>query len=249
MPKASTLTLATAILAGSIISASAADLRVAPPPPPPPPVYNWTGLYLGFGIGVASHEADWAFTNLTTTTNHTWDDTRIQLHAGYQYMFGMGWGGIVLGVDLAAAFPLEDRFGSSACPNPAFLCETRLNGLFTVGGKLGLAWDRFMVYGAGGLALGDVNTHTLFVPTGARVVPDGGLQEGWYFGAGVDWAAYKGNGIDLILGFEYKHIEFDAFRHHLLFGLVDIGNTRDVTFASDQFMAKATIKFDGPRFW
>ena len=59
MPTASRLTLATAILAGSIISASAADMPVAPPPPPP--IYDWTGRYLGFGIGVANHEAEWQF--------------------------------------------------------------------------------------------------------------------------------------------------------------------------------------------
>jgi outer membrane immunogenic protein len=247
MPTASRLTLATAILAGSIISASAADMPVAPPPPPP--IYDWTGWYIGFGLGVANHEADWVFTNLGTIAGHTWDQTRVQVHAGGQYMFGMGWGGIVLGVDLAAAFPLEDRFGSSSCPNLAFLCETRFNALYTVGGKLGVAFNQFMVYGAGGLALGDVNTHTLFVPTNTRFAADGGWQEGWYIGGGVDWAAYKGNGIDLILGFEYKHIEFEDFRHHLLFGLVDVGNTRDVTLTSDQFMAKATLKFAGPRWW
>jgi outer membrane immunogenic protein len=247
MPTASRLSLATAILAGSIISASAADMPVAPPPPP---VYNWSGLYLGFGIGVASPEAEWAFPNTTlTTTNHSWDDTRIQLHAGYQYMFGLGWGGIVLGVDLAAAFPLEDRIGESTCPILTRLCRTDFASLFTVGGKLGFAIDRFMIYGAGGYALADVNTRHLVTATGVVLASHGELQDGWYFGGGVDWAAYTGSGIDLILGFEYKHIEFDAHRHHLLNGLVDIGFTRDVTVTSDQFMAKATIKFGGLRWF
>jgi opacity protein-like surface antigen len=253
MPTASRLTLATAILAGSIISASAADMPVAPPPPP---IYDWSGWYLGFGIGVANHEADWLLTNVGTVTAHSWDQTRIQLHAGSQYMFGMGWGGIVLGVDLAAAFPLEDRIGSSLCPNVAFACETKFNALYTVGGKLGVAFapflgfgGGFMIYGTGGLAIGDINTHSRLIATGARVSPDGNWQDGWYFGGGIDWAAYKGNGIDLILGFEYKHIEFEEFRHGLLFGLVDTGFTRDVTVTSDQFMAKATLKFGGPRWF
>jgi|RhiMethySRZTD1v2_1073278.scaffolds.fasta_scaffold03293_4 opacity protein-like surface antigen len=253
MPKASTLTLATAILAGSIISASAADMPVAPPPPPP---YDWTGWYIGFGIGAANHEVDWAFANLTTTFNNSWDTTRVQLHAGSQYMFGMGWGGIVLGVDLAAAFPLEDRIGAAACPNVAFLCESRFNALYTVGGKLGVAFapflgfgGGFMIYGTGGLALGDFNTRLRRVATDALLSTDGDLQDGWYVGAGLDWAAYKGNGIDLILGFEYKHIEFDATRNGLLFGLVDVGFTRDVTLTTDQFMAKASFKFGGPRWW
>jgi outer membrane immunogenic protein len=253
MPTASRLTLATAILAGSIISASAADMPVAPPPPPP--IYDWSGLYLGFGIGVANHEAEWEFVlrdPARRSLNHDFDQTRIQLHAGYQYMFGMGWGGIVLGVDLAAAFPLEDRFGSSAIgclPVQAF-CETRFNALYTVGGKLGLAFNQFMIYGAGGYAVADVNTHFLVVdgPVGGRQFGDGGWQDGWYFGAGVDWAAYKGNGIDLILGFEYKHIELDAARHFLDFGDVD-RRTRDVTVTSDQFMAKATLKFGGLRWF
>ena len=85
-------------------------------------------------------------------------------------------------------------------------------------------------------------------PGRRRQFADGDWQDGWYFGAGIDWAAYKGNGIDLILGFEYKHIEFEEVRHLLEFGHVD-RRTRDVTVTSDQFMAKATIKFGGPRWF
>ena len=43
------LTIAGALLAGSVAVATAADMAVRPAPPPP--LYDWTGWYLGVGFG------------------------------------------------------------------------------------------------------------------------------------------------------------------------------------------------------
>ena len=251
MRKASGLLVAAALSVGFIGTASAADMAVKARPAPLPTVYNWTGWYYGVGFGVSNNESTFDSVGIVpaTATAHNWDQVRVSLHGGHQYMVGgMGWGGIVFGLDYSASFPLDNVAGVSACPNPAFGCETRLGSLFTGGGRLGIAFDRFMVYGTGGYALGQVKTRFI-PPPGAAASPDAIWQDGFYFGAGVDWMAFKGNGIDLILGFEYKHIDLGTDRHGLFAGAIVPGSTRDVTVTADQFLAKASFKFDGPRWW
>lgn len=64
------LILALGVLAVTAVGAIAADLpRKAPAYTPPPPVFNWTGFYVGGGLGLRSTETDWNTTSLEAFGN------------------------------------------------------------------------------------------------------------------------------------------------------------------------------------
>ena len=57
----------------------------------------------------------------------------------------------------------------------------------SIRGRLGVAFDRFLVFGTGGWAWG--NPSTSYALTGAApFVTNGGSSKGWTAGAGVDYA-------------------------------------------------------------
>jgi outer membrane immunogenic protein len=69
---------------------------------------------------------------------------------------------------------------TTVCGTPG--CETRNDWLGTARGRIGYAFDRWMLYATGGGAFGDV-----------KMTPGAGTSEtdnrfGWTAGAGVEWA-------------------------------------------------------------
>jgi outer membrane immunogenic protein len=246
------LTVAAAALAGSIGAASAADLPVkAPMVAPVIAAYDWSGWYAGVGIGYAWNDTSWRFVlppNPVITP--TYDSAMAGVHGGYQWHF-KAWqnGGIVVGMEYSANFALDDYRGQGvACPNALLTCQVRLEDTFTVGGKLGLTWDRFMIYGQGGWAAAQALTRSFVTLTGV-VNPDQtkAWHTGWYAGGGIDWVFYQTRGTDWIIGVDYKHMEFDTVRHTDFPGFVT-GNTKDIDLTTDQIMARLTVKLNGP-YW
>jgi opacity protein-like surface antigen len=114
------LTIAAALLAGSIAAASAADMPVAPPPPP---AYNWTGWYLGVGVAGVWGESRQTFDPFVIlgilflpggTVGPEFEQAMITFHGGRLHQFGnFGWGSIVVGLDSSASIPLDDSFGTT----------------------------------------------------------------------------------------------------------------------------------------
>jgi outer membrane immunogenic protein len=249
------LTLAGALLAGTVGVASAADMPIRPAPPPPP-VYDWTGYYLGVGFGGLWGDSRQTFDagpGLVApipggTVRPEFDQPLVSVHGGHLHQFGnLGWGSIVIGIDQSFAAPLDNSVGSVACPNVAFNCGTRIQALFTTGGILGLAWDRFMISFRGGWAAGLVETRRHVAATGALFDNTKLWHDGWYIGGGIDWAVYKTAGTSGIIGFEYQHVDLgDRFHCTTGCGIVVPGRDRAVDVTADVFKAKFTVKFDGP---
>lgn len=74
--------------------------------------------------------------------------------------------------------------------------------------RMGLAIDRVMIYGTGGLAVADIkNTYTL-VPFNI-VEPLSDVRAGWTAGAGLDFAVTD----NVIAGIEYRFTKFNEFRN------------------------------------
>jgi outer membrane immunogenic protein len=70
MKRALSLGIGVLALVGSTFTAAAADLGARPVGKAPviaPPVYNWTGFYVGLGLGVRADENDWTTTCLAPT--------------------------------------------------------------------------------------------------------------------------------------------------------------------------------------
>ena len=135
--------------------AMAADMGVPAAPPPPPPAYNWTGAYVGGNIGGVWYDVNRTFPLAPFAIDHTTSDSDgiFGFHAGAQWQWGI-W---VLGVEAAlSGCTGECRSYSGVLPTPPFATnvtsEHKMTNLFTVGPRLGLAFDRSMWFVTGGWA-------------------------------------------------------------------------------------------------
>jgi outer membrane immunogenic protein len=87
-------------------------------------------------------------------------------------------------------------------------CQARGTTLLTAGGRLGWAWNRWLLFADGGWAQLDIETQELTVPP---IVFDHTVHRhnGSYVGGGVEHALTD----HFILGVEYQHVEVDTVFH------------------------------------
>jgi outer membrane immunogenic protein len=168
--------LATIGLAMLAASASAADLprRYGPPVQQQPafvaPMYNWTGFYLGINGGGAWGESSWSSTGSFDVSGALIGGT-----IGYNWQNGP-W---VLGLEGDIDWTNIKDNTTNGCASG---CETANSWLATVRGRVGYAFDRFLPYVTGGLALGDIRARTPGF-TGAEET-----NVGWTVGGGFEFA-------------------------------------------------------------
>jgi outer membrane immunogenic protein len=165
-------------LAGSIGAAQAADLSRPPPPAAAPyysPAYNWTGFYAGLNGGGAFGDSTWSA--IATTYNVSGGMIGGQL--GYNWQMGQFVWGLEGDADWAS---LSGNTTSPACFPAIAPCFTKSDFLATFRGRLGVAFDRFMPYATGGLAIGNIRTSTTTIP-GVDLT-----NVGWTVGAGLEFA-------------------------------------------------------------
>ncbi len=210
--------VATMIVAASAGIASAADLPMRSAPPvfaPPMPVFTWTGFYLGVNAGyvfdgdsrfrtfddpaggnangVSSPAGPVRPGSATVSSNGFTGGGQI----GYNYQFGVG-NGVVVGVEADAAYTDLDRTKSYVLTNPNVsrlsVLHADMDFLGTVRGRIGYAFDQFLIYGTGGFAYGDVSTSTRFyegtVPTSTLSYfgRTSGMRTGYAYGGGIEYA-------------------------------------------------------------
>jgi outer membrane immunogenic protein len=246
-------------------SALAADYAApAYKAPPPAPYYNWSGYYIGFNIGGQWNEVERTFPNGTSggfvagspfaTDNN---DGIFGFHAGIQYQFGY-W---VLGIEtaLSAGFH-EMRSVSGVLPTPVgagpgftpfTTGEHKVTNIWTVGPKIGYAFDRWMIYGTGGYAQADLKGTYCSSVTGACGTPltnqsGASRNGGWFAGAGIDYMIHKGSLVDVILGAEYQHWDVDS-KNAFCFNAgctPATGADYNLAASGDIFRAKLTIKYN-----
>jgi outer membrane immunogenic protein len=148
--------------------ANAADIPAKAPSLAIAPAYNWTGPYLGiqggWGLGTSHH----ATPTLPSppfpdfSGNFDVNGGLFGMTAGYNYQIGA----MVAGVegDISGAWMSGSTAGRAPifCPpgGAAANCTTKLYGLETLRARLGYAWDRFLPYATGGLAVGQVYAAT-----------------------------------------------------------------------------------------
>ena len=248
--------LSAAALIAFAAPALAADMSARPITKAPPMVasagYNWTGFYTASSIGGAWYEVNGTYVLPPPDQHNTDDSTGIYgSHVGIQYQ----WGNWVLGVEGAYNTLFNgDDWGSSTSQGPDCiastanrLCQGRVRNYWTVGGKLGMTFGNWMVYGTGGYANGRVQTQTFRTTTTPNILNDftSERHDGWFAGAGVDLFVTKFLYSDLIIGVEYQHVALDTERHFDQLFPVTAPNalTRDVDASVDVIRAKATFKW------
>ena len=237
--------LAALVAAGT---AGAADLpRKAPPPVVAPVPYIWNGIYFGVQGGGMWNDTDGVnYNSVAGTFWHTDSITSglIGAHVGANYQFS---GMFVLGVEAGWNGAVNSNYstlagaavGSSApcSPGVAFSCQSRINDIGYVGGKLGLTFDRFMVYGTGGYANAGIETAYLTNATGVTGFAAQARHSGWYAGAGLDYLLYN----NFIIGVDYKHYDFDSANHDVATGATA---NRSVSATADAVTGRLSVKFN-----
>jgi len=242
---------AVAALMGS--QAMAADIsapRMVTKAPPPAAVYNWTGFYTATSVGGVWWDIDGQYANLPNDFHHTekskaWYGS----HVGAQYQ----WGNVVLGIEASHSKPFSDDYGSSLSVSADCLggsavadrtCQSRIRDYWTVGGKLGFAFNNWLIYGTGGYANGRIQTQTLITSAPTTVTSfTSARHPGWFAGVGVDVFITKFLWSDLIFGVEYQHVEFDTKFHPDVSVSPSTSNDRNVSAALDSVRAKFTFKY------
>jgi len=146
-------------------AADAADLPLKAPKASDA-VFSWTGFYIGGHFGYAAGRTDWSATDagaaapvLAGSTNlfNTYDAFKgtgsylFGMQAGYNYVLPSRW---LIGFEADASAP-NTLAGSQTVFAPADGLATYTNTVLDFGtarARVGYAFDRFLVYGTGGLA-------------------------------------------------------------------------------------------------
>ncbi len=212
-------TVAVVALAGT---AFAADLpsRRAPPvyaPPPPIPVFTWTGFYVGGQVGY-EFGRDNGFAVATATgaglAGNSARSTGVigGAHIGYNFssqslpvfgsIFGAFGSGVVIGIE-------GDVDGSSARARYALggiAVNSRDQIQGSVRGRLGYAFDRFLVYGTGGAAFGGFrNSYVNTLVGGTDSLSH--TRVGYTVGGGIEYGVTN----NLSLRVEYRYSDFGSY--------------------------------------
>jgi outer membrane immunogenic protein len=162
----------------TVTSANAADIARRQAMPTKAPAYfapyNWTGFYVGINGGGGFGDSEWS-NAFGSTGSFDVSGGLVGGTIGYnwqmnQFVFGfegdMDWSGI------------KGSTSSGICAGLS--CETRNRWLGTARARIGYAFDRFMPYVTGGLAVGDVKSSI----SGFGDSSD--TQVGWTVGGGLE---------------------------------------------------------------
>jgi outer membrane immunogenic protein len=192
-------------------AALAADIYSPPPAEViynPTPAFSWTGGYVGGLVG------------------YEWGDAK----SGGLKLNPDGWmGGIFGGYNFQAsnAFVagVEGDLSLSGAKDKQAGLTVNNNWNGTLRARAGISFDRFLVYGTGGLAVGNVKVK---IPGSS----DSSVRTGWTIGGGVE-AAVTNN---VIARLEYRYTDLGSHKY---------GTTpkTKVNFDSSQVMVGVGVKF------
>jgi outer membrane immunogenic protein len=174
--------LATSNLAWSADIAPATYPAPAPiytPPPAPPPPYNWSGPYIGLngGYGFATASSTAALGGVSATGSENLSG----FVGGGQFGFNYQAGAAVFGVEADI-----DGSSQSITTTSGGLSETdKITYIGTVRGRIGVAFDRLLVYGTAGGGYGEFTSSL----TAAGIGSVSGSQSHflWTAGAGIEY--------------------------------------------------------------
>ncbi|HEY8031599.1 MAG TPA: outer membrane beta-barrel protein [Methylocella sp.] len=247
-------------------AALAADLPSRAPPPvylPPPPLFTWTGIYIGGQVGGAWGTGGRSFTAFDAVTGTFVESSSGGGnpggvigggHIGYDYQIPTwNWlssSGVVIGLEgsidgsslsKTTVVDLPGAFGGSG----TLSAHTSADIQGSIRGRLGMAWDRVLVYGTGGVAFGGITTDFELNAVDAAGVPfflqtsRSNSRTGWTVGGGIEYAVTN----NWSVGVEYRYTDFGTLSREA--SLAD-GSFINVsrTLRENQVQARFSYKFD-----
>lgn len=229
---------------GLTTAAHAADLPAKAPPAPA--IFNWSGCYFGAegGGGWGRSEQVAASSVFAGSTITGGFDVKGGL-AGATFGCNLQLGNVVLGIE--DDYSWTNAHGS-ASDRPPFITtttsETREKWINTLRGRVGYAFDRFLVYGTAGGAL--AGTEVLVSNAAFGTLVDRQSRSGWVAGLGGEWAAWSASWVDVTFKVEYLHADFGSAQYFN--PPVTVGNrtivTRDTRLSEDMVRAGVNLKLD-----
>jgi opacity protein-like surface antigen/outer membrane receptor protein involved in Fe transport len=181
--------------------------------PPTRSPYNWAGFYFGADGAYAWQGSTGTLTTasgaFSTPYSYSVTGPFAGIFTGGNYQFNQ----FVLGVEgdwqwsnlTGNSQVLAPLGADGVLPGGPFTISTTTKDYGSIRGRLGVALDRFLVFGTGGWATGTPST--AFALTGAApFVTTGGKSDGWTIGAGLEYAI-----TDTILGrIEYRYTSLET---------------------------------------
>jgi outer membrane immunogenic protein len=175
----------------------------------PAPAFSWTGGYAGGLLGY-----EWGNADVKNGPSLNPDGWMGGIFGGYNFQSG---GMFVAGLEG------DITFSGSSDKASGIRVENDWNG--TVRARAGVAVDRFLIYGTGGLAVG-----SLTVKNGGN--SDSATHAGWTIGGGIE-AAFTNN---IIGRLEYRYTDLGSHNYAT-------APKTNVDFQSSQVMVGVGYKF------
>jgi len=205
-----------ALIGVGMSAASAADLqpRMYAKAPPVPQVYDWSGFYVGVHVGAADGDITATdvtqplggfFTDLVPAGTEGFNFRNTSIAGGGHIGAQAQWQQFVFGVEGTwTGTGIKETIISPYFPE-SDTQTGKVKDLMTVVGRIGYAFDRFLVYAKGGYAGGHVDflaRDNEFLVTYQQKL----WQNGYAVGGGLEYAITNG----LILGVDYTHIDLGS---------------------------------------
>src|SRR5215218_5700342 len=207
MTKISTLLCAAAAVAALSAPAAAADMRMPMKAPPMiAPIFSWTGFYIGVNGGGGFGAGHNAIVNETLAgvpfVSGTWPGSG---NFGKLDPAG-GFGGGQIGYNYQVqnwVFDIETDIQGASIKDTAGATlpyigastitanvSQKIDWFGTVRGRLGIAFDRVLLYGTAGFAYGQTSTGLTMSDTLGFTAANSAksTKTGWVAGGGVEWA-------------------------------------------------------------
>jgi outer membrane immunogenic protein len=252
------LLLSSAVLLATTALVSAADLprrTVAPAPVMAVPVFTWTGFYAGLHGGYIGHDSDATLRGVggaTLAAPVAFATTGIGSGFGLDsdgFMFGGQIGGNVQFGMFVAGLEADISY-TDVGARAVFLgrgqtttYRTDMDYFGTVRGRLGLAFDRVMIYGTGGLAYAGLDNRVVSTTALLGGQNYSGRSDdseiGYTVGAGIEYALTN----NLTIKGEYLYYDFDrrTVRAQAASGVA--ADFIDVRFRDDGHIGRVGVNF------
>jgi outer membrane immunogenic protein len=228
---------------GMAAPASAADLAAKPytkaPPAPVAVVYDWTGFYIGGNAGWGQARACWDFIDAFGTVFNEGCRNGSGGLVGGQLGYRWQTGGWVFGLEGQGDWA-NLRSSRVSLINPAFIEQTKVNGIGLFTGQIGYAWNNVLWYFKGGAAV--VGTNFNIQTAGLTVASAGTTRWGGTVGTGFEYGFTP----NWTVGAEYDHLFLGNAGNN--FGIVNpipgFALNR-INFSADMVTIRFNYKFGG----
>jgi len=215
-----------AAIAGPVAAADMGFPTMPTKAPSYAPAFSWTGTYVGANLGGVWGTFDFG---PTTTNNITGavgapaigSVNNSSVIGGFQAGYNWQVGQWVLGLEQDYQFTGLKQTATFAAPAGLFVAgdsmAVKTDYLAATRARVGMAWDRALIYAAGGLETGQFDVTSTYMARGPGGSPAMGFTDadkfhfGFNVGAGIDYAVTN----NVFIGVEYRYLNLGKETYNL----------------------------------